>query len=804
MTKQPTKTLSDSVPLADTISKTQSKSTSLTDSVSLSESIAIIRSKTVSLSDSLSVIDSVTGKSNLATNQDLVENGQKSIVVNSATPQLIVVSNNIALANVTIPSTVTNPVIDYSAVKQTSGSTISVQITNSLTINRNTNDTKPEVKIIIPATTITGTSWNGVLDLPSIQSNTSVSPPTTSGETATTKLVIKLGSSTPLNFDQPVKLVLTGQAGSRIGFFYDPKVVTEITSTCTSNSGSGIPTGAKECKIDVDSDLVIWTKHFTGFATWSSSSSGGTSTASSVSSTGGGTGVGVSAASTSYGVSAASTSYGGGAGPYLKIQKISYDTCDKQIVRIQVATDVNETDPMVIVRTSIAGVANAELVPNQPYAQENINATVRKLVYEAHINPKETSFEVVVLESINHNIFSVGKTIEIIGCSEELDFTKIELPTQPAETDLTAPKIFDLKFQIGNGTKQLASNPTTAFVDNKPLSVYAIAGTPTPITYSKLRLAGIGDTSGQYHDITMNVVPLPISNSTYLLSATITPRLLQAPGVSYWVHIENSANKKVDSDIATIGVKPSYPILGDLQLDTKIVRVQGITGHPTAYFTNNSTGPVYGHVVLLVNGTVAYASPSQIFNTGQNVVNLQWKTGTVDKISNYQVQARAEIFGKTIDTVSHNVTTFPGTVSLPLSKISSVGDILLGNSTIAKASTLYSSFNNDGTMRYKVTAHDGTCVIGPSDNCLVTKSTLELAGNFKTVTIGDQVYRVRYTGPDDVLERFSITSIDSLSGNWKVEIDFTNGLMPAVHAMDNIVLKVKYRAVDTPFISEHP
>ncbi len=798
--KQPIMSLSDSVGLSDTI-RIHTSAISLSDGLTISD----ITNKqiVINMADNLSMNSSTTTVSNLKPNQNLVETNQKSITIDPIKPELLVVTNNIALSNVTIPSTVTNPSINYTAVKHTSGSTTSVQITNSLTITKDTSgNTLPEVKMTIPAgTTITGTSWDASLILPTTQSSSTISLPASPNQVNTPQTIIKVGSDVSLSFNNPVRLAFVGQAGTRTGFFHSNPTVTEITAICTSDSTLGIPSGSNECKINVGSDLIVWTNHFTGFATWTSSTSTpGTAPSTSTSGAGGGaTGAGAS------GTGASASSNGGGAGPYLKIQKISYDVCDKQIVRIQVATEVNSTNPMVIVRTSITGVVTAKLVADQPYAQENVNATIRKLVYEASINPKETSFEVLALESIGHNIFSVGKTVEVTGCSEDLDFTKVELTIQPAVIDLAVPKIFDIKFQVGNGTKQLALEPTTQFVNNQPLSVYAIVDTPTQITVSELRFMGIEDNqTGQYHDITMNVVPLQISNSTYLLSGTIPSELLQAPGMKYWIHVENNAGKKVDSDTATIGVKPSYPVLlGGIELDAKMARIEGTTGHPTAYLTNNSTGPVYGYVELIVNGTAVYTSPSQIFNTGQNMINLEWKTPTVGKISQYQLQARAVISGESIDTMPSYVNTFPGTVNLPISKLVTVNDISIGNNTIAKASTLYSSFVNDGTMRFQVTASDGTCIIGASDNCLVTKSTLGLAGNFKTVTIGDQIYRVRYSGSDDSLERFSITSVDSLSGNWKVEIDSTNGLIPTVHAMDDVPLKVKYRAVDTPFISEN-
>ena len=36
--------------------------------------------------------------------------------------------------------------------------------------------------------------------------------------------------------------------------------------------------------------------------------------------------------------------------------------------------------------------------------------------------------------------------------------------------------------------------------------------------------------------------------------------------------------------------------------------------------------------------------------------------------------------------------------------------------------------------------------------------------------MGDK-FRVRYSGTNDTLERFSITSVDPIVGTWKVEID---------------------------------
>ncbi len=91
--------------------------------------------------------------------------------------------------------------------------------------------------------------------------------------------------------------------------------------------------------------------------------------------------------------------------------------CNGPHVTIQVATDTRQVDPIVMVRTSLTDITYAKLAQDQPYAKENINADVRRLVYEAYVSPVTKSFEVVVLEGIGHSIFSVEKTVQVKGCS---------------------------------------------------------------------------------------------------------------------------------------------------------------------------------------------------------------------------------------------------------------------------------------------------------------------------------------------------------------------------------------------------
>jgi plastocyanin len=91
--------------------------------------------------------------------------------------------------------------------------------------------------------------------------------------------------------------------------------------------------------------------------------------------------------------------------------------CNGPHVTIQVATDSKKVDPTVMVRTSLTEITYAKLASDQPYAEENANSDVRRLVYEAYVSPTVKSFEVITAETIGHNTFTVGKTVQVSGCN---------------------------------------------------------------------------------------------------------------------------------------------------------------------------------------------------------------------------------------------------------------------------------------------------------------------------------------------------------------------------------------------------
>jgi len=379
----------------------------------------------------------------------------------------------------------------------------------------------------------------------------------------------------------------------------------------------------------------------------------------------------------------------------------------------------------------------------------------------------------------------------------------VEEPTPvTVPKDVEAPKIFDVKFQLGNGTKISSSETTNEYVNHQSMSIYSIVDSPTPIRRAELRFINMGQSVDQYTAIVMDIIPLQISNTTYAISGTIPQRLMEGPATEYWIHVLNEDLKVQDSDKYSIGVKPGYSVDGSLELDVSHNKAAGTTTTPTAYFTNEADKPIYGIISLVVAGKTVYTSQGQLFDAGQTAVTLEWKTQNVDQVTTYQIQAKAEFYGKSFETQTA-VNLFPPTRTASLSQPHTIEIITdKDGNTVALPRILYASFKDGGDMRYRVIAPDGTCVIGGSEDCLVTQSTAGLPGSIKSITVGDQIYRVRYSGPANPLERFSITSIDPILGQWQVEIDSQDGLIPQAHAMKDAFFKIKYRAQPTPFISE--
>lgn len=226
---------------------------------------------------------------------------KKNITFNvTAQPSILNLSNETTAVNIpssydnlniTIPTGVTEPKISVEECSVVSDSTSkNATIASTLAISAST--TASTINISLPAgVKISGpANWTGEMILPTPKETSSVTITAGSGNQTDVSSVIEMGlEDEKLTFNKSVRILITGE-GSKLTGYSRAGTFTKITNTCSADSqeaGDALAEGS-ECKIKVGSDIVVWTKHFTKFVTYteteipaesspsgSSSSSGG-------------------------------------------------------------------------------------------------------------------------------------------------------------------------------------------------------------------------------------------------------------------------------------------------------------------------------------------------------------------------------------------------------------------------------------------------------------------------------------------------------------------------------------------------
>jgi hypothetical protein len=103
-----------------------------------------------------------------------------------------------------------------------------------------------------------------IIKIPTLPATTTVNQTNVSG--------VEIGfSGIKLSFDKAVKITLSGQTGKKVSYTRDNVNFISITNICSSNSQTYADTliADSECKYDTGTDMIIWTKHFTTFVSYS-------------------------------------------------------------------------------------------------------------------------------------------------------------------------------------------------------------------------------------------------------------------------------------------------------------------------------------------------------------------------------------------------------------------------------------------------------------------------------------------------------------------------------------------------------
>ena len=151
-----------------------------------------------------------------------------------------------------------------------------------------------------------------------------------------------------------------------------------------------------------------------------------------------------------------------------------------------------------------------------------------------------------------------------------------------------------------------------------------------------------------------------------------------------------------------------------------------------------------------------------------------------------------ELYDSKISTTPSILATHPKTVTVSGSEMLALQLIQRDDTVLADLGLIYAS-NSDDSLRFTVIDPQGQCIIGGTDECLVNENIRGNRGGLESIPYGDQILRVRYSGADNVLERFSITSIDPIVGQWNVSLESEDGFVQQAHASEDSVVKIKYR-----------
>ncbi len=196
------------------------------------------------------------------------------------TTELVIADSSVS-ANIRIPSNVTNATLHVGGMADYDEETGDFNVTLGGEINMTSEVSiggqAREVEVQMPAgVRISGNTRGSLaLNVPQVKERSSVSPTPSSGKTASTSSVIEVGMGLePVYFDKAVRIRIAGQAGKRAGYSRDGSFykITDICANDTQVAGDLLPADG-DCKMDSadGNDLIIWTKHFTEFVTYTES-----------------------------------------------------------------------------------------------------------------------------------------------------------------------------------------------------------------------------------------------------------------------------------------------------------------------------------------------------------------------------------------------------------------------------------------------------------------------------------------------------------------------------------------------------
>ncbi len=112
---------------------------------------------------------------------------------------------------------------------------------------------------------------------------------------------------------------------------------------------------------------------------------------------------------------------------------------------------------------------------------------------------------------------------------------------------------------------------------------------------------------------------------------------------------------------------------------------------------------------------------------------------------------------------------------------------------VIQGSLFTSARGEESDVNLRITTTAGQCIIGQGSDCLVSESTRKPGAIYSIVSIDDVNYKIRYSGDDVRLEKFSILPENS---NSKIDIDDWNVEIIKDEQPTRFYYKVSYVALE--------
>jgi hypothetical protein len=177
----------------------------------------------------------------------------------------------------------------------------------------------------------------------------------------------------------------------------------------------------------------------------------------------------------------------------------------------------------------------------------------------------------------------------------------------------------------------------------------------------------------------------------------------------------------------------------------------------------------YGGLIDNESFSIISGTPSIDENpsTGNPNVSIPGKSAiTDDKFENGYFTSNVKTIIEKVNRISDNL--------ISISTQNKIIDEQSVKPRVVSGSMITMSKDNQSNVNLRVVSESGICIIGSTDECLVSESTRKPGQIFDVVEVDGLNLNVRYTGPDVRLEKFSILpeSSDEFlpDTNWNIEV----------------------------------